>query len=76
MMTQTVTVQSWTIQAVPNPANLQATGENIDTPAHSEKKKKKKTPADPAITIRHIAERQELKACVLHHEQEHKTNPW
>lgn len=43
-MTQTVTVQSWTIQAVPNPANLQATGENIDTPAHSKKKKKKQLP--------------------------------
>lgn len=28
------------------------------------------------IPIGHIAGRQELKACVLHHEQEHKRNPW
>lgn len=78
-MTRTVTVQSWTIQAVQSPANLQPTGENL-TPQPTQ------TPADPTceclfysqtiVTMRDIAERQEMKACLLHHEQEHKTNPW
>lgn len=39
MMTRTVIVQSWTIQAVQNPAKLQATGEKL-TPQPTQKKKK------------------------------------
>lgn len=47
MMTRTVTVQSWTIQAVQSPAKLQATGENL-TPQPTQNKKKPKHPSSDA----------------------------
>lgn len=50
MMTRTVTVQSWTIQALQSPAKLQATGENL-TPQPTQKKQTKKNhpSSDPAF---------------------------
>lgn len=79
-MTRTVTVQSWTIQAVQNPANHRVTGENLTS-------QPTQTLADPAggflsysysegIMIRDIEERQETKALVFHHKLKRKINPW
>ena len=78
-MTRTVTVQSWTTQAVQNPANHQATGESPTS-------QPTQTPADRAgeclsysyrkgVMIRDIEERQETKARVFHHKQKRKSNP-
>lgn len=77
MMTLTVTVQSWTIQAVRSPANRQPTGEKL-TPQPPQ------TPADLACeclvySMRPLnTQRHDQGHCreAGNREQEDKTNPW